>query len=172
MYRHIVLEFLLTLLFSPNASVNNSCFSILPTSWFRFYLLLTSSLLDMFTGVPESPIPSLLLWISPVLEPSSSCPSLLIVLSFSALPRAPLCSPPFWFFVQMTSGSPTLSPDFHGCPEVTSVPTFCSIVLGLHVCLPSQTLCPLWAGILPYQLLQHLGTEWNALWSSNKCLCN
>ena len=64
---------------------NNSC---LPTSWLRFYPLITSSLFDIFIGVPEFPVLGQFLWISPVLLDPSSCPHLLS-LSSSALPQAP-----------------------------------------------------------------------------------
>lgn len=58
------------------------------------------------------------------------------------------------------SGSPSLTPHSHRrlrsplYPPWTYISlllhTSYSIVFGLHVCLPNQTMCPLWTGILSY----------------------
>ena len=74
-----------------------------------------------------------------------------------------LCSPvcdvlSLVLFVQITSGSPSLSPDSLGILR-SPLYTFCTYLLSWHtsytadficVCLFNQTMCPSWAGILSY----------------------
>lgn len=141
-------EFLSTVL-SPNVFVNNSRFFFLPTSWLRFYLLITSS--HFWCTY----------WCSRISSSKSACivlPSSSRSLLFLLMPACPgfhsvhFVISSALFFVQMTSGSPSLNLYSHGCLEVTLVPTlyispllhtFYSIVPGVHVYLPNQTMCSL-----------------------------
>lgn len=91
---NISLQFLSTFLSLSQCICKQFSFLYLAASWFRFYLLVISSLLDVFIGVPKFPTPSLLFQVFPVLlDPSSSWAHLLSLCS-DALPRAPLCPPP------------------------------------------------------------------------------
>lgn len=143
---------------------------MLPTTCLRFYLLVTSSLLDMFSGVPEFPIPSLLMWISSVLLQIPLLPvrAYILVLQSPAqgstlhshchLISLVLCADDFWpclpqpLFPWMSRGHLCTPP----CAYLLYLHTFHSIVFGLRVRLPSQTMCFLWTGTLSYQLPQCL----------------